>query len=55
MHNPESILENVMHKLIWYFVIESDHLILVRQPDHVTVNKKKRTYQIVDFAVPAEH
>ena len=36
------------------FEIQTDHLILARRPDLVIVNKK-RTYRIVDFAVPVEH
>ena len=46
-----------MHKIIWDFVIQTDHQISARQPDLVIVNKKtkRRTCQIVDFAVPADH
>ena len=54
MHNPESILENEMHKLLWNFEIQTDHLISARRPDLVII-RKKRTYRIVDFAVPADH
>ena len=25
MHNPESVLENEMHKLLWDFEIQTDH------------------------------
>ena len=32
-----------------------DHLISVRRPDLIIINKKKRTCKIVDFAVPADH
>ena len=32
-----------------------DHLISARRPDLVIVNKKERTFQIVDVAVPADH
>ena len=33
-----------------------DHLISARRPALITINKrKKRTYRIVDFAVPADH
>ena len=32
-----------------------DHLISARRPDPIIVNKKKRTYKIVYFAVPADH
>ena len=55
MHNPKSVLENEMHKLLWVFEIQANHLILARQPDLVTDNNKKRTYQIVDFGILAAH
>ena len=35
--------------------MQMDHLISASRPDLMTVNKKKRTCQIVDFAVPADH
>ena len=47
------VLENVSHKLLWDFNIQTDHLILVRRPDLIIINKKKRICKIVDFAVPA--
>ena len=59
MQNPESVLEIETHRHLWDLEIQTDHLILARQPDLVIVNerkkkrkKKKRTCQIVDFAVP---
>ena len=55
MHNPAPVLENYSHKLLWDFNIQTDHLILVRRPDLIIINKKKRIYKIVDFAVPAGH
>ena len=55
MHNPESVLENEMHKLLWDFEIQTDHLISPRWPDLKIINKKKRVCKIVDFAVPADH
>ena len=33
MHNLTSVLENDTHKLLWDFDIQTDHLILARQPD----------------------
>ena len=54
MHNQESLLENETHKLLWHFEMRTDDLILARRPDIVIVIKK-RTCQIVDFAVPADH
>ena len=42
MHNPESVLENEMHKLFWDLEIQTDHLISARRPDLVIVKKKKK-------------
>ena len=55
MHNPVSIPENDTHKLPWDFDIQTDHLISVRTPDLIILNKKKRICKIVDFAVLADH
>ena len=54
MHNPESILENEIHKILWDFDLQIDHLIVARRPKLVIVNKKQRTCRIVDFAIPAD-
>ena len=32
-----------------------DHPILVKRQDQVLINKKKRTCQLMDFAIPTEH
>ena len=55
MHNPEPVLENDTHKLLWDFDIQMDHLISARRPDLIIINKKKRISKIADFAVPADH
>ena len=55
MPNPESVLENETHKLLWNFEIQTDHLISAGQPDLVIVNKIKGTCRIVDFAVQRDH
>ena len=39
MHNPESVLENKMHKLFWDFVIQMDQIISARRPDLEIVNE----------------
>ena len=41
MHNPESVLENEMHKILWNFGIQTDHQIPARKPDLVIINKIK--------------
>ena len=58
MYNPAPVLENDTHKLLWYFDIQTDHLISTRRPDVIIIKKKKKKkkiYKIVDFAVPADH
>ena len=48
-------------KIPWDFEIQTDHLIPVKRPDLMIDNKKKKkkrklwTYQIMDFAVLADH
>ena len=61
MHNTASVLENNTYKVLLDFEIETDHLILARRPDfinNIIINNndnKKRTYKIVDFAVPVDN
>ena len=55
MLNPASVLENDTHKLLWNFDIQTDHLISARRPRPYGYQQKKRTWKIVDFAVPADH
>ena len=55
MYNPESILGNDSHKLLWDFEIQTDHLMSARRPNLIIINKKARTCRIVDFIVTADH
>ena len=38
LRNPELVLENETHKLLWDFEIQTDHLIATCQPVLVKVN-----------------
>ena len=42
MHKVESILENEMHKVLWNFEIQTNHLFPAKRPNQVIVNKKKK-------------
>ena len=42
MHNPAPVLENDLHKILWDFNIQTDHLIPARRPDLIIINKKKK-------------
>ena len=46
MHNPEPVLENDTHKLLWDFDIQTDHLILARKPDLIIINKKRESAKL---------
>ena len=55
MHNPAPVLENNTHKRLWDIDIHTDHLNSARRPDLIIINKKKRTWKIVDFTALADH
>ena len=55
MHNSESVLENVTHKLHWDFNIQTDHLISARRLHLIIINKRKRTCRMVNFPVLADY
>ena len=50
MHNPESILENVMHKILCHFEIQTDHLISASDS-----HQEKENLPNSEFAVPVNH
>ena len=42
MHKSESVFEIEMHKILWDFVRQMDHLTQSRKPDLVSIKKKKK-------------
>ena len=44
-NNPESVLENEMHKLLWDFEMQTGHLISARRPHLIIINKKNGNLQ----------
>ena len=40
MHKPESVQKNEMHKILWDFEIQTDHLSPTRRPDQEATEKK---------------
>ena len=46
MHNPEPVLENDIHKLLWDFDIQTDHLISFRRPGLIIINKKTESAKL---------
>ena len=41
IHNPESVLENETHQLLWDFVIQAEQQISVWWPNLIIINNKK--------------
>ena len=54
-HQPQGVLENSCHKLLWDFNIQCDHEIEHRRPDLIIVDKEKKTACIIDIAVPGDN
>ena len=56
MHNPAPVLENDLHKLLWDFNIQTDHLFLTRRPDLIIINNnKKENLQNCRLCCGADH
>ena len=53
-HEPESVLGNEDYKILWDFSIQIDYIIEARRPDLIVVDKKERSCEIIDFAVPRD-
>ena len=54
LHNPQTVSENVNHKLIWDMNIQRDHVIVERRPDIVTVTKMEKKAIIIYVAIPVD-
>ena len=57
LQKKEPLLENEIHKILWYLEIPTDHLILARRPDHESIKKKRKreiTCHQGDFTVPVD-
>ena len=51
-HQPDTVVENDNHKILWDFDVQTDHIIEARRPDLIIINKEEKKCTIVDFAVP---
>ena len=51
-HATQSVQENYEYKILWDFIIQTDKVIEHRRPDTVCIDKQKRDYQVIDFAIP---
>ena len=53
-HEPESVMENDVVKILWDVNIQCDHVIQARRPDIVVIEKEERICKLVDIAVPGD-
>ena len=44
-HKLEFVLENEMHKVLWDFEIQTDHLIPGRRPDLIIIKDKREAVE----------
>ena len=59
MFEPESVLENVMQKILWHFDIQTNPLFPARKPDREVIEKNKRVRKricyFMDSTVSVDH
>jgi hypothetical protein len=53
-HVPDCVIENEEYKVLWDFNIQCDRVIEARRPDILVIEKKEKTAQIIDIAVPGD-
>ena len=51
----DSVLENEDYKLLWDFSGRTDHEIGARRPDLVIIDKRDKSCQIIDVAIPEDN
>ena len=51
-HVPEPVLESEGCKILWDFMIQTDHVIEARRPDMIVVKKRNKCCKIIDFTIP---
>ena len=50
----ECVLESEDYKILWNFSIQTDHVIGARRPYFAVVDKKERSFKIIDLTVPGD-
>ena len=53
-HEPEAVVEDDHHKILWDFTIQTDREITARRPDIVAINKDTKSCHIIDVAIPGD-
>ena len=53
-HEPDRVIENKVHKILWDFTIQWNIKIGARLSDIVVIDKTKKEDKIVDVAIPGD-
>ena len=53
-HEAEGAVENENVELLWNVTVQCDNIIEARRPDIVLVDKKEKSWMVVDIAVPVD-
>ena len=48
----EAVVENDLCKILWYFIVQTDHFITARRPDMIIIDKEHHECQIINFSIP---
>ena len=48
----EAVVENDLCKILWYFIVQTDHFITARRPDMIINDKEHHECQIINFSIP---
>ena len=51
-HQSEAVQENERCKILWDFIIQTDHVIEARRPYMIVIDKETKFAKIIDFAIP---
>lgn len=51
-HQPEAMVENDIHKILWDFSVQADPIIETQRPDLIVRDEENSKCQIIDFAIP---
>ena len=51
-HERGPVIENDRCKILWNFVVQTDHFIQARRPDMMVIDKERNKAQVIDFAIP---
>jgi len=49
------VLEYEDYKLLWDFSVRTDHVIGARRPDLLIIDKRDKSCQIIDVAIPEDN